>query len=182
MYLFNRLHADFLDDFCPKRRLDVLLSEHAFQEREDVAVCLLHGGFVVVDRHATLETRIGRTERLFRLNIKDNATVAFGETAFARSETLATLTTCATSGRVEVVMGIRILDVADVLACLRETRCILTAWSREPQSSAAPCSISTGLVTASSPWKVILQPVYTDTWAAKRPSELKSLLNRSRLE
>jgi hypothetical protein len=63
---------------------DALLSEHVRQEREDVAMCFLHGDFVVVDRHAPLETRIGRTERLFRLHIKDNATLAFGETASAR--------------------------------------------------------------------------------------------------
>ena len=84
-----------------------------------------------MDRHATLETRIGRTERLFRLHINDNATVAFGETAFARSETLCNFYYLCHIGRVEVVMRIRILDVADVLACLRETRCILAAWSRK---------------------------------------------------
>jgi hypothetical protein len=59
------------------------LSEHVLQEREDVAMCLLHGDFVIVGRCAPLETRIGRTERLFRLYVKDNATVAFGETASA---------------------------------------------------------------------------------------------------
>ena len=62
---------------------DVLLSEHVLQEREDVAMCLLHGDFVIVGRCAPLETRIGRTERLFRLYVKDNATLAFGETASA---------------------------------------------------------------------------------------------------
>ena len=62
---------------------DVLLSEHVLQEREDVAMCLLHGDFVIVGRCAPLETRIGRTERLFRLYVKDNATLVFGETAVA---------------------------------------------------------------------------------------------------
>jgi hypothetical protein len=36
-----------------------LLDDHFLQEREDVAVCFLHGGFTVMGRHATLEARIG---------------------------------------------------------------------------------------------------------------------------
>src|ERR1043166_2692758 len=109
---------------------DALLSEHVFQKREDVRVRFLRRRFVVVERHTTLETRIGRTERLFRLYIKNDATFAFDETASARRETLLNSHHLGHSWPVEEVMGIRILDVADVLACLRETRCILTAWSR----------------------------------------------------
>jgi hypothetical protein len=40
---------------------DGLLSEHVFQKREDVGVRFLRRRFVVVQRHTTLETRIGRT-------------------------------------------------------------------------------------------------------------------------
>jgi hypothetical protein len=39
---------------------DGLLSEHVFQKREDVGVRFLRRRFVVVQRHTTLETRIGR--------------------------------------------------------------------------------------------------------------------------
>ena len=83
-------------------------------------MCFLHGDFVVVDRHAPpLETRIGRTERLFRLYIKDNATLAFGATTSPRRETLCKFHHVCPGWCIEAVVRIRIFDIADVLACLR---------------------------------------------------------------
>jgi hypothetical protein len=83
------------------------LSENVLQERENLCVRLLRGDFAIVDRRAPFETRIGWTKRLFRLNVDDNTTIDFGETAFATCETLRNFRHLCRRWPVEIVMRSR---------------------------------------------------------------------------